>query len=36
MGRSWDQVADEKYAVCLEVLAERKLMRRATSALALQ
>jgi teichuronic acid biosynthesis glycosyltransferase TuaC len=34
--RSWDQVADEKYAVCFEVLAERKRLARVPSALALQ
>jgi teichuronic acid biosynthesis glycosyltransferase TuaC len=34
--RSWDDVADETYAVCLEVLAERKRPVRAPSALAVQ
>ena len=36
MGRSWDQVADETYAVCLEVLAERNRLARVPSVLALQ
>jgi glycosyltransferase involved in cell wall biosynthesis len=36
MSRSWDQVADDTYAVCLEVLAERKLLARLPSALAVQ